>query len=228
MSLNPPSSLGTSSNALKQRYRLPGIIRKGIAQLSILETALWPVQGGKRNSLTFDTQYKYSVDKKQQQAQVSVYAPLGLESIDEYILWGLLGMSLSHKQPDPTFLATPYWIIKNLGMSIGGSQYTQLRASLERLALVAYQNTAFYNPVTQEHERMTFRRLSDLSWWMRLLCQSIAIRANAEDGDGLGRFWQGRYKAVRILDEESLLACAAYIDLNPIRAGMAETLEQSD
>ena len=33
-----------------------------------------------------------------------------------------------------------------------------------------------------------------------------------------GRFWQGRYKAVRILDEESLLACAAYIDLNPIRA----------
>lgn len=72
------------------------------------------------------------------------------------------------------------------------------------------------------------RRLSDLSWWMRLLCQYIAMRANAEDGDGPGRFWQGRYKAVRILDEESLLACAAYIDLNPIRAHMAETLEQSD
>jgi len=71
-------------------------------------------------------------------------------------------------------------------------------------------------------------RLSDLSWWMRLLCQYIAMRANGEDGKGLGRFWQGRYKAVRILDEESLLACAAYIDLNPIRADMAETLEQSD
>ncbi len=71
-------------------------------------------------------------------------------------------------------------------------------------------------------------RLSDLSWWMRLLCQYIAMRANGEDGDGLGRFWQGRYKAVRILDEESLLACAAYIDLNPIRADVAETLEQSD
>ena len=71
-------------------------------------------------------------------------------------------------------------------------------------------------------------RLSDLSWRMRLLCQYIAMRANGEDGDGLGRFWQGRYKAVRILDEESLLACAAYIDLNPIRADVAETLEQSD
>ncbi len=36
------------------------------------------------------------------------------------------------------------------------------------------------------------------------LCQYIAMRANGEDGTGLGRFWQGRYKAVRILDEESL------------------------
>jgi len=30
------------------------------------------------------------------------------------------------------------------------------------------------------------------------------------------------------MDEESLLACAAYVDLNPIRAALAETLEASD
>ena len=71
-------------------------------------------------------------------------------------------------------------------------------------------------------------RLSDISWWMRLLCQYIALRANGEEGEGLGRFWQSRFKAVRILDEESLLACAAYVDLNPIRAALAETLEASD
>ena len=71
-------------------------------------------------------------------------------------------------------------------------------------------------------------RLSDISWWMRLLCQYIALRANGEEGKGLGRFWQSRFKAVRILDEESLLACAAYVDLNPIRAALAETLESSD
>jgi hypothetical protein len=45
---------------------------------------------------------------------------------------------------------------------------------------------------------------------------------------GLVGFWQSRFKAVRILDEESLLACAAYVDLNPIRAALAETLEASD
>ena len=70
-------------------------------------------------------------------------------------------------------------------------------------------------------------RLSDISWWMRLLCQRIAMRANAEERE-LGKFWQSRFRAIRILDEASLLACAAYVDLNPIRAAMAETLEESD
>ena len=70
-------------------------------------------------------------------------------------------------------------------------------------------------------------RLSDISWWMRLLCQRIAVRANAED-EITGRFFQGRFRSVRILDEAGLLACAAYVDLNPIRAAMAQTLEQSD
>ena len=70
-------------------------------------------------------------------------------------------------------------------------------------------------------------RLSDIGWWMRLLCQNIGARANIEDRE-VGKFWQSRYKAVRILDAETLLACAAYVDLNPIRAAMAETIEQCD
>jgi hypothetical protein len=53
------------------------------------------------------------------------------------------------------------------------------------------------------------------------------VRANREDHE-LGKFWQSRFRAVRLLDEAALLACAAYVDLNPIRAAMAETLEQSD
>jgi hypothetical protein len=70
-------------------------------------------------------------------------------------------------------------------------------------------------------------RLSNVSWWMRLLCQNIGTRANQED-EQVGKFFQGRYRAVRILDEETLLACSAYVDLNPIRAAMAETLETSE
>ncbi len=62
---------------------------------------------------------------------------------------------------------------------------------------------------------------------MRLLSQNIAQRANRDDQE-VGKFWQARYRAVRLLDETAILACAAYVDLNPIRAAIAETLEQSD
>ena len=142
------------------RYRLPGIEREGIAQLSLLETALWPLKGGTLPSSTFETAYSFQAAGERRAASVNVYAPLGLQSIDEYVLYGLLGISLSRQTVDSTLLATPYWLIKRLGMAIGGFQYDQLRASLERLSSVAYQNTAFYNPVTQQHERVTFHFFS--------------------------------------------------------------------
>jgi hypothetical protein len=70
------------------------------------------------------------------------------------------------------------------------------------------------------------QRLSDVSWWMSSLAENIARRSNAED-QCKGRFWQGRFGCQIILDEASLLACAMYVDLNPIRAAMAETPETS-
>ena len=70
-------------------------------------------------------------------------------------------------------------------------------------------------------------RLSGISWWMRLLSQNIAQRANKEDGE-VGKFWKSRYRAVRLLDDAAILACAAYVDLNPIRVAIAETIEESD
>ena len=70
-------------------------------------------------------------------------------------------------------------------------------------------------------------RLSDISWWMRLLCQHVGQRANRETGE-TGKFWESRFKAVRLLDESAILACVAYVDLNPIRACLAETIESSD
>lgn len=52
-------------------------------------------------------------------------------------------------------------------------------------------------------------RLSDIAWWMRLLCQNVAMRADHEDQE-IGRFWQSRFRPVRLLDEAAILAWAAY------------------
>ncbi len=61
---------------------------------------------------------------------------------------------------------------------------------------------------------------------MRYLKHPLAIRANSDD-DRSGHFWEARFRSKHIDSMEMLLDTMIYVDLNPIRAGLALSVPDS-
>lgn len=67
-------------------------------------------------------------------------------------------------------------------------------------------------------------RLKSLSWVMKCLKEPLSRLVNKAE-KCTGAFFEGRFKSIMILDQEALLSVCAYIDLNPVAAGIAAAPE---
>ena len=85
----------------------------------------------------------------------------------------------------------------------------------------------FEHATVSEIAKVWRKRLYSVSWFMRCLNQPIARQANMEDGC-TGKFWESRFNSQALKSEEALLSSMVYVDLNPVRADIAETPETSD
>ena len=74
--------------------------------------------------------------------------------------------------------------------------------------------------VREIHERFTYR-MHDLGHYMKTLLGRFSKWFNTNH-QRTGTLWEGRFKSVLVEEGVASRAMAAYIDLNPVRAGMVE------
>lgn len=151
----------------QKSFRTVGI-HSGIAQLSLLEHSLCPldIRTSLTPGLSHQACYRYNDAIGQRRtATAKLHLPLGLSSADEFTLWGLLALTLREPEAESHFAATPHYCLKQLGVidaksRRGGKNYELFRQTLRRLAAVSYENDAFFDPVRGEHAEVAFGFLS--------------------------------------------------------------------
>jgi len=77
---------------------------------------------------------------------------------------------------------------------------------------------------TEEQWERFSRRIYDVSEFMRNVQGEFARWYN-NTFDRVGRFWADRFRSTLLEDEEAVLECMMYVELNPVRAGLVKRPE---
>ncbi len=105
------------------------------------------------------------------------------------------------------------------------------RLTKRKMVELAHRRHAYWDIIQMKREWsdeqwQPFReRAQDVSALMRDLHSGFARTCNRERGVR-GRFWNGRFRSTLLETREDALRCALYIELNPVRSGLAEKPEQ--
>lgn len=117
------------------------------------------------------------------------------------------------KRPAPELLPGDGELVR-LARNAGCFDWATLEQDLQR-----FRRESQHDQAEALRERF-FRRMWDVSWFMRLLKQRFSQWFNASKSRK-GHLWESRFRSVLIEGAGPALATiAAYIDLNPIRAGI--------
>lgn len=136
-------------------------LEHGMSQVSIVETALSPLDYQPGTTLKHTSEFVYfTSDRKRHAGQVTVTAPEGLSPTDELILYGLLAITFADRSPVLELTATPHFLSRQLGLPIGGAHYKRLRESINRLSTVHYRNSAWWDRRRGQHRDVGFHFLS--------------------------------------------------------------------
>lgn len=130
----------------------------GVSQLTFAEHALSPLTAS--GPFEREAEYYYSQHGKRQLGKANITAIRGYHPRDDFILWGLLALTLSQPEGEPNLYASARYMLKRLGMSEGGERVGALREALYRIGGIRYQNDNFYDPVRKTHRQVDFSLLS--------------------------------------------------------------------
>jgi REP element-mobilizing transposase RayT len=109
-------------------------------------------------------------------------------------------------------------LLKRLGAIYGGAFVAEVAAELRDARQKVRDGLASASVVDAIHGRFTYR-MHDLGEFMKTLLQRFTRWFNTRH-ERTGTLWESRFKSVLIEEGVAVRTVAAYIDLNPVRAGM--------